>query len=296
MDFSRAWSTIVNMADSIIATLPNFFLALMLFGCFYLFARRMKKLVIHVTEKRQKAKNAGVILGKVTQGAVVTAGMLIALTLLFPSFRPGDLIQLLGIGSVAIGFAFHDLFQNFLAGLLLLLTSPFQLGDQIVVDAFEGTVEDIEMRATTIRTYDERRIVIPNADLLTHSVVVNTAFHKRRLQYEVGVSYKDDIDYVKALMLEVVNGIDGVLQEPAAEAFVVALAESSVNIRVYWWTMSTRDTHILQLQDKVLTALKNRLIESGVDLPFPTQQIVLQTQPEGSNGNHADGGKELASL
>lgn len=293
MNFARAWQTIVDMVNGFIAGLPNFVLALILFGIFYLIAKKAKTFVIHFTEKRQKARNLGVILGKLAQGSVITAGLLVSLTIVVPSFNPGDLIQLLGISSVAIGFAFHDLFQNFLAGILLLLTSPFHIGDQIVVDAFEGTVEDIEMRATTIKTYDARRIVIPNADLLTHSVTVNTAFRKRRLQYEVGISYKDDIDKAKAIILEAVNSIEGVLQDPPAEAFVVALAESSVNIRVYWWTMSPEDMHILYLQDKVLTALKNRLIESGVDIPFPTRQIFLQVQPAESNGDPADGHKLL---
>lgn len=293
MNFARAWQTILDMANGLIAGLPNFVLALIIFGISYLVAKRTRAFVIHLTEKRRQARNLGVILGKLAQGGVMTAGLLVSLTVVFPSFNPGDLIQLLGISSVAIGFAFHDLFQNFLAGILLLLTSPFHIGDQIVVDAFEGTVEDIEMRATTIKTYDARRIVIPNADLLTHSVTVNTAFRKRRLQYEVGVSYQDDIGKVKEIMLAAVNGIEGVLQDPPAEAFVVALAESSVNIRVYWWTMSPEDTHILHLQDKVLTALKNRLIESGVDIPFPTRQVFLQVQPTESNGNHASGHEAL---
>ena len=207
------------------------------------------------------------------------------MTVVFPSFRPGDLIQLLGIGSVAIGFAFHDIFQNFLAGILLLLTAPFKIGDQIKVENFEGTVEDIQTRATTIRTYDGRRIVLPNTSLFTNSVTVNTAFGKRRLEYEVGIDYKEDIDQVKKIILDAVNSINGVLEYPPAEALVVALAESSINIRVYWWTMMPRHMDALHLQDKVLTALKNSLIESGIDLPLPTQQIVLRTLPESGNGD-----------
>lgn len=283
MDFSRAWKTIIDIANGIIAALPNFVLALILFGIFYVIAKRVQQLVMYMTEKRQRARNLGVILGKLAQGTVIAIGLLVTLTILLPSFKPGDLIQLLGIGSVAIGFAFHDLFQNFLAGILLLLTSPFQIGDQIVVDAFEGTVEDIEMRATTIKTYDARRIVIPNADLFTHSVTVNTAFSRRRLQYEVGVSYKEDIGEVKEIILKAVNSVEGVLHDPPAEAFVVALADSSVTIRVYWWTTMPQHLSILRLQDKVLTILKNRLLEHGVDLPFPTQQIYLQSQTIGSN-------------
>ena len=91
-----------------------------------------------------------------------------------PSFQPAQLIQLLGISGVAIGFAFLDILQNFLAGILILLTEPFRLGDQIVVGGYEGTVEEIETRATSIRTYDGRRVVIPNSNLFTESVTVNT--------------------------------------------------------------------------------------------------------------------------
>ncbi|MBV9231440.1 MAG: mechanosensitive ion channel family protein [Chloroflexi bacterium] len=289
MDFSRAWTTIRDMADGIIAAFPDLVLALIIFLLFYLVARRTRALVTHMTEKRQRAKNLGLLLGKLAQSAVVVAGLLVALTILFPSFKPGDLIQLLGIGSVAIGFAFHDIFQNFLAGILLLLTSPFKIGDQISVEAFEGTVEDIQTRATTIKTYDGRRIVIPNTDLFTHSVTVNTAFGKRRMEYEVGISYDDDIDQAKSIILETLNSIDGILKDPPAEALVVALAESSVVIRIYWWTIQPDHHNLLQLQDKVLTALKKRLIESGITMPFPTQQILLQTQPTASNGDRSNG-------
>ena len=288
MDFSRALLTIREMANILIAAFPDILLACAIFMLFYFIAKRTRHIVILVTARRQKAKTLGLILGRLAQSGVVIAGVLVALTVLFPSFRPGDLIQLLGIGSVAIGFAFRDIFQNFLAGILLLLTSPFRIGDQIVVDTYEGTVEDIQTRGTTLRTHDGCRVVIPNSDLLTHSVIVNTAFSKRRLEYEVGISYQEDIEEVKTILLQAVNSIDDVLQEPPAEAFVVALAESSVNIRVYWWTKTPHQDSILQLQDKVLTTLKNRLIEHNVDLPFPTHQIILQTQAAvGNNHNVA---------
>ena len=122
MNFSRALVTLRGMADSIIAGLPNFILALAIFLLFYFVARRTRFFVVRLTDKQHKARNLGIILGKLAQSAVILLGLLVVLSILFPSFNPGDLIQLLGIGSVAIGFAFHDLFQNFLAGVLLLVT------------------------------------------------------------------------------------------------------------------------------------------------------------------------------
>lgn len=120
--------------------------------------------------------------------AVLFIGLLVALSVALPTFQPGDVVPVLGISSVAIGFAFRDILQNFLAGILLLLTQPFRVGDQIAADAYEGTVEDIQTRATFIRTYDGRRVVIPNA-VFTDTVVVNTAFEHRRLEFDVGIGY-----------------------------------------------------------------------------------------------------------
>jgi small conductance mechanosensitive channel len=288
VDFSRALTTITDMLNGTIAALPNILLAFIIFMLFYFVAKRTRGLVSHMTEKRQKARNLGLILGKLAQSAVVTAGLLVTLTILFPSFKPGDLIQLLGIGSVAIGFAFHDLFQNFLAGILLLLTAPFRIGDQIVVQQFEGTVEDIAMRATTIQTYDGRRVVIPNTDLFTNSVTVNTAFDMRRLEYEIGISYEDDIATTKDIILETLADIDDVLSVPAPEALVVALAESAVTMRVSWWTNAHRQASILHLQDRALTALKNRLLANGVSFPFPTQQVLIQRLPDKNHERSPD--------
>src|SRR5216110_351767 len=169
MDFLGAWKTIVNMANGIIAALPNLLLAFLIFLGFYFIGKRTNGIVRTMTEKRQRARHAGVILGRLAQSSVIIAGILVMLTIIFPSFQPVDLILLLGIGSVAIGFAFHDIFQNFLAGILLLLTGPFHVDDEISIDKYEGTVEDIQTRATTLRTYDGRRIVIPNSNLFTNS-------------------------------------------------------------------------------------------------------------------------------
>jgi small conductance mechanosensitive channel len=225
------------------------------------------------------------VLGRLAQGMTILIGMFIALSIVIPSFKASDLIQLLGISSVAIGFAFRDILQNFLAGILILLTEPFQIDDQIVFKNFEGTVENIQTRATTIRTYDGRRIVIPNSELFINSVTVNTAFEHRRLQYNVGIGYSDDIDSTKELILAAMRETTGVLTTPAPDAIVVELAGSSVNIRARWWVEPPRQADILDLKDRVLTNIKNKLVANGIDLPFPTQQILFHDQTEATDGD-----------
>ncbi len=202
-----------------------------------------------------------------------------------PSFQPGQLVSLLGISSVAIGFAFRDILQNFLAGILLLLTEPFRIGDQIIVGGYEGTVEEIQTRATFIKTYDGRRVVIPNSELFTDSVLVNTAFETRRLEYDFGIGYGDDIAEAKRLMRETVDGIDSVLKDPPPEVLLVKLADSTVNLRLRWWIKPPRQMDMLSAQDAVLTAIKDRLTENGIDMPFPTQQILFHDQTEETDGD-----------
>ena len=273
------------MLNGFIILLPNMVLALIVFAIFVFVARAIKKVVRNLTRDRRQARNLGMVLGRLAQGTTILVGLFIALSIVIPSLKANDLVQLLGISGVAIGFAFRDILQNFLAGILILLTEPFQIDDQIVFKDFEGTVENIQTRATTIKTYDGRRIVIPNSELFTNSVTVNTAFENRRLQYDIGIGYGDDIDEARQLILEAIHETDGVLEAPAPDAIVVELAGSTVNIRGRWWVQPPRRADVLDLQDRVLTNIKNKLTANGIDLPFPTQQILFHDQTEATDGD-----------
>ena len=281
---TTAWGKVQAMNDSLILRLPNIVLAIIVFALFFIAARVFKTSVRRLTRRHRQARNLGMVLGRLAQGLIILVGLFVALSIVIPSFKAGDLVQLLGISGVAIGFAFRDILQNFLAGILILLTEPFQIDDQIVFKSFEGTVENIQTRATTIRTYDGRRIVIPNAELFINSVMVNTAFENRRLQYDVGIGYGDDIDRAKELILEAIASVDGVLREPSPDALVMELAESTVNIRARWWINPPRRADALDSRDRVLTAIKKKLTANGIDLPFPTQQILFHDQTKETDG------------
>ena len=165
----------------------------------------------------------------------------------------------------------------FLLGILILFTEPFKIGDQIVVGDYEGTVEDIQIRATFMRTYDNRRVVIPNGDLFTDSVTVNTAYAYRRSEYDVGIGYSDNIEDAQALCLQVMSEIDGVLSSPAPDTFMTEMGDSAVVFRVRWWT-DPKIAEVLKVQDKVLRTIKNRLTENGFDIPFPIRTVYLNTE------------------
>ncbi|KZL50502.1 mechanosensitive ion channel protein MscS [Nodularia spumigena CENA596] len=285
-EISALLDRVQKMVNDFIILLPNILLGLFVFTIFVIFGRSIKRLVRRLTSHRTYARNLGMVLGRLAQGTTVLVGLFISLSIVFPSLKASDLVQLLGISGVAIGFAFRDILQNFLAGILILLTEPFQINDQIVFKNFEGTVENIETRATTIRTYDGRRIVIPNSELFTNSVTVNTAFENRRLEYDVGVGYGDDLDWTKQLMLEAMHSVDVVLKDPPPDVLVMELADNSVNIRARWWIQPPRWSDALDSRDQVISAIKQKLyVENGIDLPYPTRQILFHDQTEETDGD-----------
>ena len=268
--------------DGAVKLLPNIITAIIVIGLFYLIAWAIKRVFLKWARGRDR-QNLGQVFGAFIRWMVIALGVMLALTIVVPSLKPGDLIAGLGVGSVAIGFAFKDILQNWLAGMLLLFRQPFEVGDQIIAQGYEGTVERIETRATIIKTYDGRRVLIPNSDVYTNSVLVNTAFEKRRSQYDVGIGYNDKIDDGIKVMLEAVKSVDGVETDPAPEVIVSALGDFAVLLRARWWTNSTR-TDVVHIQSDVMIAIKKALDAAGIDMPYETQVHLWHDQTEEFDG------------
>jgi small conductance mechanosensitive channel len=244
------------MADSFFARLPALLLGIIVFFLFYLLSVVVSR-VIHRTTRKYRA-NLGVVFARLTGAAIIFLGLLVGLSVVAPSFQAGDLIKVLGIGGVAIGFAFQNILQNFLAGLLLLWAEPFRIGDEIKLDSFEGIVEEIQTRATMVKTFDGRRIVIPNADLFTHPVTINTALDIRRWEYDLTLKGMQNLDEIKTLIVKTVSKVPGVLPDPRPEALVADLSDveaNAVKLRVLWWTKAPRQHEMLTSYDGVLTAI-----------------------------------------
>ncbi|HZD57862.1 MAG TPA: mechanosensitive ion channel [Anaerolineales bacterium] len=277
IDITPALERINEMATNFIASLPNLVLAIIVFVLFFLLAKGIQLLVRRVAIRSGLGVGAGLVFGRLVQWGTVLAGLVIAASVVFPSLQAGNIVELLGITSIAIGFAFRDVAQNFLAGILLLLTRPFRIGDQIIVSGFEGTVEDIQTRATFIRMYDGRRVVIPNANLFIESVIVNTAAPTRRSQYDFGISYEADLEQARRLVLRAISTVEDVLPDPPPDTLVVQLGESTVNVRARWWTDSRR-REVIAVQDRVIAAIKRELEDNGIDMPYPTQKVLLHDE------------------
>ena len=220
--------------------LPYMAVALLVFILFYIIGVVLRRVAARFTLRTRRHRSVGIVLGRLGQGVLVLLGLLIALVIAVPGFTPGQLVSVLGLSSVAIGFAFRDILQNFLSGILLLLSEPFRIGDQIKSGDFEGTVENIETRATSIVTYDGRRIVMPNSTLFVNPVTVNTANEKRRLEYDIKLPKDSDVQKMRQVILRAVTPLPHVLEDPSPDVLLVGFTDNDVTLRLRWWIRPPR--------------------------------------------------------
>lgn len=281
-NFSLITDKLNEWVNGTIQLLPNLLVAIVMFAIFYMMARAAKTIFINKIIK-QDNPSLGIILGGLIKWVLLIFGFLFSATIVLPSLNIGDLVSGLGIGSVAIGFAFKDILQNWLAGLLILLKQPFKIGDVIAVNGHEGVVESIETRSTMIKKFNAERILIPNSQIYTSAIEVKTAYQFRRFEYEIGIGYSDDIDHASIVILDALNQIEGVYSDPAPDIATVDLAASWVTLRVRWWVDSATASPYTVKAD-VLKSIKKTLDKNGIDMPFETQVNLFHNQTEEVDG------------
>lgn len=285
MIFAEALARLEGLARSAAALLPGLAVALIVFGVGLLIARGVRAAVRRAAALRDASPGSAAVLGRIAGGLTVLVAFLVAASVAFPSVSAADLFNLLGIGGVAIGFAFRDVLQNLLAGILILLTRPFVIGDQIRAGEHEGTVEDVWVRATVLRTYDNERILIPNATLFTDKITVITAHDTRRLAFPLTIGNGDDIARARHVIVAALRASQGVLADPPPEALVTGLGAAGVDMTARFWIDPPRRRDAVDALDHAISDVKVALTEAGIDLPYPTQQILLHDQTEATDGD-----------
>ncbi len=278
------WSSLTKLWVGLIEQSPFILIGLVVFVVFLLIARLIKNVIIVAGKRTRLQENLAELLGRLASAAITIIGLSVAAVIVFPSFKPGDLVTGLGITSVAVGFAFKDILQNFFAGILILLRHPFIVGDQIRSGDYEGTVEEIDIRATRLTTYDGERVILPNGDVFTRAILVRTAYGRRRAKFVVGIGYPDSIEKARSTIMQVLRDTQGVLEEPPCAVYVDELAASSVNLAVYFWT-EAQQANVMRVRDKVATGIKLALDAAGIDMPFPHNVVLLQEQTESRAGD-----------
>ena len=241
----------------------------------WLLARGLRWVLQRRFTKTQTASFADVM-SRIASWLFLFGVILIAIAVTFPSVKPVDLLAGLGFFSVAVGFAFQDILENTLSGILLLFRQPFRSGDQITVMERSGTVQGITIRETRLTTYDGELVVIPNRDVYKNVLTVHTHNTDHRLFFVVGIAYENDPDEAIRVINEALGEVEHVRPDPAPFAIVTELGVSTVDITVYFWT-DARRLESLTTKDAAIRAVKRALDRSGIEMP--AEIIALQATP-----------------
>lgn len=216
------------------------------------------------------------LLGRIAAGIVFILGVVYTMSRLGVSIAP--LLGALGLIGLALAFAFQDILENFIAGILMSLRRPFNEGDQIKTGDIEGTVQDITLRSVTLRAFNGERIYVPNAMVWKSPIVNHTELGSRRTTLRVGVAYDTDLDSAQRVLVETMTSVDGVLSEPPPRAFVEQFGDSSIDFAMRFWHEPQTAVQ-WDVRDRVARKLKKDLDAAGIEIPFP--QRVLQV-PRGT--------------
>ncbi|HSK20400.1 MAG TPA: mechanosensitive ion channel family protein [Longimicrobiales bacterium] len=261
-----------RLVESAIRIVPRALAALLVLGLFWLLAAGVRRLLRAVFARFIEDRTVESLVKQGTFYAVWTLGLLVAIDAL--GFQPQTVVTGLGLTGLALGFALKDIISNFVSGLLILALRPFELGDQIVVGETEGSVERIELRATAIRTYDGRLVLVPNAEVFTSRVTNNTASPVRRAVVPLFLGYDSDLPQAVEVVRQATVSAPGVLADPPAAVRVAELGQDDLVLEARFWTDSRR-SDFTATQALVRTAIVDALRSAGIGLPDPDVRILV---------------------
>ena len=257
-----------DMGEGFVESLPSLAIAIFIVFLTWIVARfgaRISDMIVGRTELRASLKT---LIDTLVKLGIWLAGLFIAAIVVMPGLTAASLLAGLGIGAVAIGFAFQDIFENFLAGVLIMLREKMRIGDVIECEGISGKVEHITLRETHVRKLSGELTVVPNSILFKNPVEILTDDSQRRHEVVVGVSYDTQLDRAAEVIRQAVEDVEDVLASKGIDIFAQEFNSSSVDFLVRWWAGSTpRDGW--ESKDKVVRAVKAALDEAGIEIPFP---------------------------
>ncbi|MFP4344421.1 MAG: mechanosensitive ion channel family protein [Anaerolineales bacterium] len=268
--------TLETLLSDVVYFIPNLLVALVVFVITLWLAGVAARQAEESAKKRIEEPEIVEILVRITRWGVLILGTLVALEQV--NFNITGFLTGLGILGFTVGFALQDISRNFVAGILLILRRPFNIGDAIKIGDFSGAVLKINMRDTVIRTWDGEMVIIPNIDVFTQAITNYTALPLRRRTVKIGLGYGQDLRQAVEILIEALRNVDGVLESPAPEIYAQELGDSVLNFAAYFWL--NQKTHgLFKVQSDAIQAINTAAERAGIDMPYPTQVVHLQAEP-----------------
>lgn len=179
-----------------------------------------------------------------------------------------------GVSAIVIGFAFKDIGENFLSGVILAFNRPFKIGDVIVTEDITGTIVSLDLRTTTIKTFEGFDVFVPNSIIINNPLVNYNREGTRRFDFIVGIDYDDDVSNARNAILERIFDVSEVLKDPKPFVIVNELSSSSTNLRIFYWVnASAVSRNLMEIKSEVIESTVKAFKDKGVRIPFDSVQV-----------------------
>ena len=256
-------STVVALGKNIVIALVIFYVGRMVVG---LVVRGLRR----VMQKQEVDKTLETFICNLVRMALLVVVVIAAIGAL--GIQTTSFIAIFGAAGLAVGLALQGSLSNFAAGVLIVLFRPYRVGDYIEAAGISGSVEQVQILTTVLKTPDNKQIIVPNSQVMDSIITNYSANDTRRVDMVVGVSYSDDLDKVRSILEELVAAEERILDDPACTIAVSELADSSVNFVLRPW-VKTADYWGVWFD--MTEAVKKRFDQEGISIPFPQQDIHL---------------------
>lgn len=272
----RLNSTVRQLGQDAVDSIPALIGVFIVVFFTWLIAKGVRYSAFRWAQQTEGDHGTEVLIGRLGYGGVWIAGSVVALGVWGIDFA--TMLGALGLTSVAIGFSLKDVLSNYISGVILLAARPFHIGDQVVIEGYEGTITQVQLRSTTLKTYDGRMIYIPNQEVFQANITNNTAASYLRSSVIVGIDYDANIAEARQVIVDAIATLDDVQPNPLPEVLVQELAASTVNLEVRFWVDSRR-TGFLETTSLVAQTVKEALQEHAIEMPTEIYTLLVKDLP-----------------
>lgn len=258
---------------SFLAYLPRLISAIVIFIITLIGSGVLANWVRKIFSKRITSIEILKVIYRITKWLVVIVGTIFALDQV--SFDVTSFIAGLGIAGLTIGFALQDIAKNFISGILLLYRQPFKIGDFVKISDHAGSIKEINVRDTVLETIEGEVVIIPNQDVFQNAIINYSKSSLRRRKVMIGLGYEEDVEKAISIFLDAIKAVPGVASEPNPWIVAEEMGDSALILAALFW-VDPQEHNFLAVQSNVIMAIKEASELHGINLPYPTQQIMLR--------------------
>ncbi|MEB2775777.1 mechanosensitive ion channel family protein [Algoriphagus sp. D3-2-R+10] len=261
--------------DTMVENLPNLVLAIILIVFTIFIAKSIKRLSASYIHKLGTNETISRFLSQLIFLGILIFGLMLALSVMDLTKTVSSILAGLGIIGLALGFAFQDTAANFISGIYITFNQPYKLGDIIKThDGHEGSVLEINLRVTKIKTYNGPIVYVPNRYLFQECFTNFTEFTQRRVQIECGVSYGEDLEHVEKIALESARNVSSRLESEEPTLFWTGFGDSSINFTLnIWCKFDENNLDFIPVRNEAIISLKKAFDKNDIMIPFPIRTL-----------------------